>query len=93
MTAALMDSLNNTHTTIGIAIIIFAIALVRMATITVNYSPTSRHAVKDTCKWFPEGSSGGPPYFNSRHQCETTTGLPCGFSKNKLLFPLFSKFF
>jgi len=43
----------------------------------VYICPAPAHEVKDMCKWFPEGSSGGPPCFNNQHKCETTTGVPC----------------
>jgi hypothetical protein len=59
-----------------IGIVISAIALLGMATMAVNYSPTYVHAKQ--C-WLRPGS-GGFPCYDNRHECEQPIkdlGLTC----------------
>jgi hypothetical protein len=55
-------------TTISIAIVISAIALVGTAAIAVNYSPAPAHA--QTCKGFIFPQSKGTECFPSKKECE-----------------------
>jgi hypothetical protein len=62
--------------TIGIIIIISAITLIGMATITVNYSPVPAPAVKNTCKFVAEPHQ----CFTNRKDCEqyaSSVGVEC----------------